>query len=141
MPEHNEADWSAHYPWHLKEYNKISPFFDALSKSKIETTQCKSCNSIQWPPRSICSKCLSEDLKWVEVPKTGKIVGFSKAYIGLIDGEEAPIVVAAVHLEGGLRILTRIIGAKYEDLRVDLPVKLAKAALVDGKPYWAFSPA
>ena len=140
MNEHGE-DWTVHYPWHLKEYNKISRFFDALVESKIETTQCNKCDSIQWPPRSICSKCLSDDLKWVEIPKTGKIVGFSLAYVGVTSGEEAPILVAAVHLDGGLRILTRIHDAKYEDLRVDMPVKLKKAALVDGKPYWAFSPA
>ena len=141
MPNHAEIEWAGHYPWHLKEFNKISRFFDALGESRIETTQCNSCDTIQWPPRSICSKCLSEDLKWVEIPRTGRIVGFSKAYVGIIAGEEAPILVAAVHLEGGLRILTRILGAKYEDLRVDMPVKLVKAALIEGKPYWAFSPA
>ena len=140
MPEQTANDWPDHYPWQLPEYNKIARFFSALNESRIETTQCKKCGTTQWPPRSICSNCLSDDLIWVEIPKTGKIAGFSKAYVGLNAGEEAPILVAAVHLEGGLRILTRILGAKYEDLRVDMPVKLKKAALVDGKPYWAFSP-
>ena len=129
-----------HYPWDVPAYNKIARFFSALKESKIETTQCEKCGSIQWPPRSVCSKCLSQDLAWVKLPETGSIVSFSKAYIGTIQGEEPPMLVAALDLDNGLRLLTRIVNAKYEHLKVGMRVRLAKTAVIDGKPYWAFEP-
>ncbi|HZW57877.1 MAG TPA: OB-fold domain-containing protein [Nitrososphaerales archaeon] len=132
----------SHYPWDVPEYNKIARFFASLSESKIETTKCTLCNTIQWPPRSICSNCLCTDLDWIEIPKTGTVVGFSKAYVGTNPGEEPPMLVAAVHLdgEGALRLLTRISKAKFEDMKVGMKVKFARAALVNGKPYWEHEP-
>ena len=129
-----------HYPWDLQEYNKVARFFSSLKESRIESTRCNNCRNIQWPPSSICSKCLSDDLSWIELPKIGNIVAFSKAYVGMNSDEQPPIIVAALDLDNGLRLLTRIVGAKYEDLRLGMPVKLARAAIVDGKPYWAFEP-
>jgi uncharacterized OB-fold protein len=128
------------YPWDVPEYNKIARFLSSLKESKIETTKCNKCSAVQWPPRSICAKCLSLDLSWTELPKRGTLTTYSKAYIGTVQGEEIPMIVAAVHLENGLRLLTRIVDAKYEDLAVGMPVKLVKASLVNGKPYWEFSP-
>ena len=138
----DSAPEEAHYPWDLPQYNKIARFFSSLGESKIETTKCKRCNAIQWPPRSICSNCLSTDLDWIEIPRTGKVVGFSRAYVGTNPGEEPPMLVAAVHLdgEGELRLLTRISKATFEDMEVGMKVKLARAAVVEGKPYWEFEP-
>ncbi|HKW05827.1 MAG TPA: Zn-ribbon domain-containing OB-fold protein [Nitrososphaerales archaeon] len=138
--EHGFLDPEAHYPWDSPEYNKISRFFDSLKQSKIETTQCNSCSKTQWPPRSICSNCLSMDLKWVELPTKGTIAAFSKAYIGTIEGEVPPILVAALDLEGGLRLLTRLVNCDFDALKIGMRVKLARTALVGGKPYWAFEP-
>lgn len=120
--------------------NKTARFLSSLAKSKIETTKCRKCSTVQWPPRSICSKCLSLDLGWVALPKKGKLVAFNRAYIGAGHDEEVPITVGAIHLQGGLRLLGRIAGARYESLRVGMTVRFAGAKLVDGKPYWEFAP-
>jgi uncharacterized protein len=136
--ERAEDAWG--YPWDEPENNKIARFFSSLKKSKIETTKCKKCSTLQWPPRSICSNCLSTDLSWVPLPSKGELVAFSKAYIGTIHGEIPPILVGTVHLEGGPRLLTRIVGADFESLEVGMPMKLSKARLTYGKPYWEFAP-
>ncbi len=129
-----------HYPWDNPNYNRVARFFSALKESRIETTKCNKCGEIQWPPRIICSTCLSTDISWIELPKAGKIVAFSKAFVGSLQGEESPIIVAAILLDNGLRLLSRISDATYEQLHVGQKVKLTKAAMVNGQPYWAFSP-
>lgn len=129
-----------HYPWDIPKYNRIARFFAALKESRIETTHCEKCDEIQWPPRSICSSCLSTKLDWVELPKTGKIVAFSQAYVGGLNDEESPLLVAAIELDNGLRLLSRISGSSYEQLHVGQKVKLFKTALINGQPYWSFSP-
>jgi len=95
---------------------------------------------LQWPPRSVCSKCLSLELRWVALPKRGKLVAFARAYIGGTQGEPSPIVVGAVHLPGGIRLLSRITGASFDSLEEGMAVRFAGAKLVDGKPYWEFTP-
>jgi len=95
---------------------------------------------MMWPPRSVCPRCLSLDLKWVALPKRGKLVAFTRAYIGGTHGEKTPIVVGAIQLQGGVRLLGRISGAGYESLGVGMTVRFANARLVDGKPYWEFTP-
>ena len=57
-----------HYPWDLPEFNRIARFFSALKESRIESTKCSKCGTIQWPPRIICSNCLSSELEWIELP-------------------------------------------------------------------------
>ncbi len=129
-----------HYPWADPELNRTARFLSSLSKSKLETTKCKACGTVQWPPRIICSKCLSLDLKWVTLPKSGTLVAFTRAYIGGTHKEKTPIVVGAIHLQGGLRLLGRIVGRDFESLRAGTKVRFSSAKLVDGKPYWEFVP-
>jgi uncharacterized OB-fold protein len=129
-----------HYPWGEPELNRTARFLTSLSKSKIETTKCRRCHALQWPPRSICSNCLSLDLQWIALPKNGKLVAFTRAYIGGTHGEPKPIVVGAIHLSGGIRLLSRISGATFDSLKVGMTVRFANAKLVDGKPYWEFTP-
>ncbi len=129
-----------HYPWGEPEFNKTARVLDSLSKSKIETTKCKSCSTVQWPPRSICSKCLSLDLEWITLPETGKLDAFTQAYIGANHSEKVPIIVGAVRLEGGIRLLARITGVSVESLKLGMDVRFASAKLVGGKPYWEFTP-
>ncbi len=69
------------------------------------------------------------------------MVAFTRAYIGAAHGEKTPIVVGAVHLEGGVRLLARIAGASFESLKVGMDLKFSEAKLVGGKPYWEFAPA
>ena len=129
-----------HYPWADPELNKTARFLASLAKSKIETTKCNRCSTLLWPPRSVCPKCLSLDLRWVSLPKTGRLVAFTHAYIGGAHGERTPFIVGAIHMEGGIRLLSRITGAGIEALKPGMKVKFAEAKLVDGKPYWEFTP-
>lgn len=130
-----------HYPWGDQEFNKTARFLTSLSNSKLETTKCKSCSAIQWPPRSICSKCLSLDLEWVELPKSGTLVAFTRSFIGGTHQEKLPMAVGAIHLRNGLRLLGRIRVEDFGSLKAGMPVEFASAKLVDGKPYWEFTPA
>ncbi len=112
-----------------------------MKESRIETTKCDKCGTVQWPPRSICSKCLSLELSWVELPRRGRLETLGKAFVGAVGKEELPIVVGVVHLEGGLRLLSRIVGESFESLKMGMEVELRRADVVDGKPYWEFAPA
>ncbi len=139
-PAEMKAEDAWHYPWADPELNKTARFLNSLAESKIETTKCKECSTLIWPPRSVCPKCLSLNLRWVPLPKKGELVAFTLAYIGGTHDEKTPIIVGAIQMQGGVRLLGRISGVGYESLRRGMKVKFASARLVDGKPYWEFTP-
>ena len=134
------AEDAWHYPWAEPELNKTARFFASLSESKIETTKCRKCSTVQWPPRSVCSKCLSLDLRWITLPKRGKLVAFTRAYVGASHSEKTPMIVGAITLQGGIRLLARIAGTSFESLEPGMDVEFANAKLMGGKPYWEFTP-
>ncbi len=138
QPEQAVDAWR--YPWADPELNKAARFLSSLAKSRIETTRCTQCSTVLWPPRSVCPNCLSLELRWVPIPKTGRLEAFTLAYIGGSQGEKTPFVVGAINMEGGIRLLSRITGTGIENLSQGMKVRFLRAKLVDGKPYWEFGP-
>ena len=61
---------------------------------------CETCGIKYYPRRPICPKCLSRDLKPVELSKQGKVYSFAKDYSPLMGfGELVPNIRAVVQLE------------------------------------------
>lgn len=78
----------------------------------------------------------------MELPKEGVIDGFSLAYVGLNENENAPMIVATIKLDppDSVRLLARINRASFDSLRPGLRVKLDETGVRNGRPYWAFRP-
>ncbi len=82
-------------------------------------------------------------MEWVELPRRGRVFAHTAVLAGAPVGLEAdvPFVVAVVELEGGpLRVVARIDGARYEDLRIGDPVALKVVPLPDGRVWFRFAP-
>lgn len=82
-------------------------------------------------------------MEWVDLPRTGRLFAFTAVYAGAPLGMEkdVPFVVAIVELDGApLKVVARIDGAKYEDLRIDDPVSLKVIDLADGRVWFRFAP-
>jgi uncharacterized protein len=82
------------WPLEAPEFNRISQFYDNLRQNKWTTTKCKKCGHIAYPPGVICPKCWSEDLEWVELPKTATIVAITETLAGAPAGFDCPLITA-----------------------------------------------
>lgn len=129
------------YPLQDEKNTKISRFFKNLKEGRLTTTKCKNCGKLLWPPRIVCSECLSDDLEWVDLGTTGELYGFTEVRLGAPLGfvQDAPFCVGFVKI-GGLLISTRIDDAKYEDLKIDDKVTLKVVQLEDGRVFYRFTP-
>lgn len=129
------------YPLQDEKYTKISRFFKNLKEGRLTTTKCKSCGKLLWPPRIVCSECLSDELEWVDLGTTGELYGFTEVRLGAPLGfvQDAPFCVGFVKI-GGLLISTRIDDAKYEDLKIGDKVTLKIVQLEDGRVFYRFTP-
>lgn len=113
------------FPQESKETTQLYPFYDALKEGRLTTTSCKSCGKMSWPPRGvICPECYSEDLEWIDLPTTGKVVEFVEMAFQLVPHIEAPMILALIDFGGKLKYVSRILGAKMGELKVGDEVKL-----------------
>ncbi len=127
------------YPLEDERHTRVSLFFKYLRDGRFMTTKCKRCEKLLWPPRVVCSTCLSDELYWVDLGVEGELYAFTEVRLGAPLGfvQDVPFCVGIVKISG-LLISARIDGAKYEDLRIGDRVKLKVVELEDGRVFYRF---
>jgi hypothetical protein len=123
-----------------EDFTRISRFFTELRKGRFMTTKCQRCGALSWPPRVVCPECLHDELKWVVLPKTGKLWAFTELCIGAPMGmeEDLPFSIGIVELDRvGLRLLTRIDTA-FEKLDFGIPMELIVVKMPGNKVFFRF---
>ncbi len=79
-------------------------------------------------PRAMCPLCHSADVEWVRCGGKGKVHTFTVVLQNMARGfrDEVPYVVAMVELdEGGVQMMTNIVGCDVDDVKVGMPVEVA----------------
>ncbi len=127
------------YPLEDSKNTMIGPFFANLKQGHLTTTRCKKCGKLLWPPRIVCSGCLSNELEWVDLGAEGELYAFTEMKIGAPLGfvQDAPFCTGIVNI-GGLLISARIDNAKYDELKIGQNVKLKIVELEDGRVFYRF---
>ena len=90
---------------------------------------CETCESVNYPPRDVCEKCLSDALHWRDVAPYGTI---SAATTMRVSGERwfrerAPWRTALVRLDAGPTVIAHLHGDCEAGARVRLDIKLDHA--------------
>ena len=128
------------YPLEDEKSSRTSQFFKNLREGRLTTTKCKKCGGLLWPPRIVCSNCLSGELEWVGLGTEGELYAFTEMRLGAPLGfvQDAPFCIGLVKI-GGLLMSARIDGAKYEELRIGDKVQLKVVELEDGRVFFRFA--
>lgn len=102
-----------------------APYFDAARAGKLVLQRCPR-DGFFFYPRARCPVCLRDDWKWEPVSGRGTVYSFTVDRAGLDPAQrsQVPLVVAAVELEEGPRMTTRIVGCKPEDVSVGQRVEV-----------------
>jgi len=106
-------------PWSKK-------FWEGTKQGKLLIQVCNDCKSKIFYPRKYCPECWSGNLGWMEASGKAKILSFSTAY-SMVEPkfmDELPYTIAYVDLDEGIRMMTRIVECKPEDIRFDMPVEV-----------------
>lgn len=130
------------YPLEDEKNTRISQFFKNLKEGRLTTTKCKKCSKVLWPPRIVCSNCLSEGLEWVDLGVEGELYAFTEMRLGAPLGfvQDVPFCVGIVKI-GGLLISARIDNATYDSLKIGEKVTLKIVELEnDGRVFYRFKP-
>jgi uncharacterized protein len=113
------------WPLEAKEFNRVWPFYENLKQGRLTTTKCKSCGHVAYPPRVICPECYSEDLEYIDLPKTGKVIAFSEEIKGVPIGFTSPLIHALIDLGQPIpRLLSKIVNCAAGELKQGDEVQL-----------------
>ena len=123
-----------------------------LNEEKLMGSKCKQCDAVFVPPCTICVKCYSSDMEWVEMKGKGKLAAFTCISVGppfmIKEGYDRnnPYCVGVVELEEGSRVDARIEGVdtkKPDTIKVGMPMTvklLHRGEGEDKMTYLAFEP-
>ncbi len=102
-------------------------FWDALRERRFLLQRCTACGCFAGYPKVFCPHCYSDALTWVEASGKGRIYTYStvvanppSTFIG-----DLPYTIGIVSLEEGPRFLAQVVGVAPEEVRCDLPVRIA----------------
>lgn len=101
-------------------------YWKGAAAGELRLQHCRKCGVVQFFPRAVCTGCLSSDMEWIRASGKGKVHTFTLVRVprnrAFLD--EVPIYLAEVELEEGVRMVTRIVGDKRDQVKLGSPVQV-----------------
>jgi uncharacterized OB-fold protein len=114
---------------------ETAPFWEAADNGTFLLQRCPDCGNTQYHYRALCSFCMSDKIE--DYPSTGKgeVWTYSVVYRNNTAGygEKVPYVVGLVELEGGVKVVSNIIGGNPENVTFGTKVEAVFAKTEDGQ--------
>ena len=108
------------------------PWWEACAQHRLTAQRCTHCNHAQLPPAPCCSECNSFDFELVNLNGKGTLYTYTAVYQAVSPEQTLPFIIAVVELDvsgtagkNSVRLMTNIVDAKPEDMKIGLPVQVA----------------
>jgi uncharacterized OB-fold protein len=86
-------------------------YWDKAKEGELWIPKCGACGHVFFHPRSLCPKCGSNDVSWIQASGRGKVESFVINHTPAAGYEdEVPYAIAFVKLEEGPRLTSNILG-------------------------------
>lgn len=121
---------------------ELEPFFAAARKHRLVVQRCLQCGTHRFPPRALCSQCLSRQADWVEVSGDGEVFSFNVMHQVYHPGfaAEVPYAVVIVRLAEGAKMISNLVGVSPAEIRIGMPVRVVFEELSDAVTLPKFAP-
>lgn len=105
-----------------------APFWQAAAAHRLVAPRCGSCRRFRMPPGPFCPHCRSQKLEWPELSGDGVIYSYTIVSVPITPemAESVPYVPAVISLPDadGVRLISNVVDAPIEALRVGAPVRV-----------------
>lgn len=101
-------------------------FWQATKQGKLLVQHCNDCNSNIFFPKKICPECWSDNLSWIESSGKASVHTYT-VMLDMVEPKfmpDLPYVVAMVDLDEGIRMTTRIVNCRPEDVAIGMNVEV-----------------
>ena len=101
-------------------------YWDAARRHELHILRCQDCQTYIHYPKPICWNCHSDNLKPERVSGRGTVYTYSVVRQNPMPPfrERVPYAVGIVELEEGPRMMSALVEARPEDIRIGLPVEV-----------------
>jgi uncharacterized protein len=102
------------------------PFWDALKQGELTFQRCTACGHAWLPARSECPRCLGDQWERERARGDATLVSWVVYHQGYHPAfaQRLPYTVAVVQLAEGPRMISNIVGAPANELRIEQPLRL-----------------
>lgn len=102
-------------------------FWDAIAEDRLLVQRCRACGKHVFYPRAVCPHCTTGELGWVEAAGSGRVHSFTVVHRApdLTYKDEVPYVVALVDLDEGVRMMSRVVGCRTDEVHCEMAVKVS----------------
>jgi uncharacterized OB-fold protein len=119
------------------------PWWTAAREGRLLIKRCGDCGKAHFYPRIFCPFCWSENVAWEEASGRATLYTWSVVYSNDLPPfpDKVPYAAAIVDLEEGPRMMTRVVGAEFDALRVGMPLEVTFEQETDEITLPVFTPA
>ena len=111
-------------------------FWTAAEQGHLLLKTCDDCKRPHWYPRAVCPLCGSTQLRWTPASGRGTLYAFSTARRA-----SPAYTLAYVQLAEGPTLMTNIVDAQPDALRIGMPVAVQFRRAEEGRMMPFFTPA
>jgi uncharacterized OB-fold protein len=111
----------------------LAPFFAAAKERRLVVQRCARCGTLRFPPRELCTSCLSTEVEWADVSGRGEIFSFNvmhQVYHPAF-ATEVPYAVVVVKLAEGPKMISNLVDCPVDAIRIGMPVEVVFETLTD----------
>ncbi|MGE4650360.1 MAG: OB-fold domain-containing protein [Myxococcota bacterium] len=101
-----------------------APFWQAARQHQLVLPRCTACDELQFPPEASCRRCGAPDFEWIPASGRATLYTWTLCHPPLLPffSKHAPWAVAAVELEEGLRMVTRVADVPLDEYEIGMPL-------------------
>jgi uncharacterized OB-fold protein len=116
-------------------FPETEPYWEAARRGKLLLKHCAACDAYHFYPRVLCPFCFSAHTEWRGAAGTGTIYSFS-----IMRRADVPYAIAYVTLSEGPTMMSNIVDADLDRIRIGQPVRLVFRPAENGQPVPMFTP-
>lgn len=118
-------------------------YWRAALEGRLEIQYCRACARHQFYPRGFCTRCLSDQLDWVQASGRGRIYTYTVCHVAPQPAFESrvPYAIGMIELDEGVRMLAGILVSDLAQLNIGAPVQVCFESISDDIALPMFRPA
>ncbi len=116
-------------------------FWEGIDARELRIQRCVGCGQLRHPPRPACPTCGSLDWDYAVTDGTGELYSYAVHHRPAVPGPLLPYVSAIVALSAGVRMLSNVVNADFDELAIGLPVMVVFRTVRAGLTLPQFEPA
>jgi uncharacterized OB-fold protein len=108
-------------------------YWRAALEGRLEIQYCRDCARHQFYPRRFCTRCLSDQIEWVQASGHGRIYTYTVCHVAAHPAFEwrVPYAIGMVELDEGVRLLAGIADSDLQRLAVGASVQVCFERISD----------